>query len=159
LKTLHRHHLLKCVYIFWHTLSLHVLHNIETLVGQKNKGKLGQQQMPCAIGSQALIYVLSFTVLSNSILLRYLLYDRVLLNFLTKVAIKYRSNSTFLTRLCPISLYHITFCTPLLFHKYSPEIITFISGVLAKDLSITTTKTFLILHSSFAYTIYLFFAK
>ena len=36
----------------------HVLHNIETLVGQRNKIKLGQQRTPRAIGSSALIYYL-----------------------------------------------------------------------------------------------------
>ena len=36
----------------------HVFHNIETLVEQKNKRKLGQQWMPRDIGSQALIYYL-----------------------------------------------------------------------------------------------------
>jgi hypothetical protein len=127
----------------------HVLHNIQTLVGQGNERKLGQERTPRAIGSQAVIYYL----------LLCLSYSVSPALFVAKVAIKYRSNSTFLTRLCPIFLQHTSYRTPLLFHKYSPEVKTFISGVLAIDLCITTTNSFRLFHSSFSYTIHLFFVK
>jgi hypothetical protein len=133
----------------------HVLHNIETLVGQKNKRKLGQQGMPRAVRSQALIYYLLLSSNSPALFVKEPSIPKFAYESSHSTLIQFHVSYMFF----PTFLQHTSFRTPLLFQKYSPEVITFISGVLAIDLSITTTNSFLVLHSSFAYTIHLFFVK